>query len=100
MSEKSPTLTILAAAELMGVKRDWARVLLTRRHSKHPERGLLSRPPGSPRGNIMVDARALRDILRRGSTEAIEELTSRVGILEADLSTTCGRIKRIERKIG
>ena len=100
MADRSPTLTIVAAAELMGVKQRWARDLLLRRHTQHPELGLLTRPSGSPRGNYRVDARALREIIRGGAIETIEDLTSRVGMLEADAAVTKARIARVERKVG
>jgi len=98
VSERNPNLTLVAAAELMGVKSSWARDLLTRRHKQHPELGLLSRPPGSPRGNYIVDARGLREIMRGGAVEAIEDLKSRVGMLESDAETMRIRVRRIERK--
>lgn len=98
MSEHSPTLTLVAAAELMGVKQCWARRLLIRRHKKNPELGLLSRPSGSPRGRYRVDAKGLREILRGGAVEAIEDLKSRVGMLESDAETMRIRVRRIEKK--
>jgi hypothetical protein len=93
----NPTLTIVAAAELMGVKRSWAHEVLTRRHKQHPELGLLARPTGVARGRFLVDARALREIIRGGCVKEIEDLSNRVGMLESDAITTQSRLDRVER---
>lgn len=93
-------ITIKDAADLMGIKQRWARDLLHRRHKQCPELGLLSRPSGSPRGDLRVDAKALREIMRGGTVQTIEDLTSRVGMIESDISTIQARVRRVERKVG
>lgn len=100
MSDRKPTITLVAAAELMGIKRSWAHELLTRRNRQRPELGLLVRPTGVARGRYLVDARALREIMRGGAVQEIEDLANRVGMLESDAVTTQNRLKRVERIVG
>ncbi len=95
---KDATISLVAAAELMGIKRSWAHELLTKRHKARPELGLLTRPSGAERGRLRVDARALREILRGGSSAAVEDLTDRVGMLESDVLTVEERLSRLERR--
>ena len=94
-----PTLSISAAAVLMELKPSRAREILTRRHAENPDSGLLIRQTISPRGNYLVDAEALRVMLRSGrGHQAVDELTDRVGLLESDVKIICDKMRLLSNE--
>jgi rubrerythrin len=99
MSDKDPTISIAAAAVFMKISRRHARRLLTERHERNPEMGLLTRPSGSAEGKIEVNVRVLL-MLRRGNiTEELEALESRVGMTEADIQGLTIRLEALQRAV-
>lgn len=92
-------LTIAQAAVLMGLSRRQARRRLTALHAKHPQLRLLHRPAYDGQGgNHWVNPRALRRVLLDDDAITLQDVSSRVGILEADTRVTRLRIDRLENE--
>lgn len=92
-------LTISQAAELMGLSRRQARFRLTRIHGQHPELRLLERAAyDGTGGNYRVNPAALRRVMLDRDAITLQDVSSRVGILDADLRTAKLRIDRLERE--
>lgn len=92
-------LTISQAAALMGLSRRQARFRLTRLHASHPELRLLERAAyDGTGGNHRVNPAALRRVLLDADAVTLQDVSSRVGIMDADLRTAKLRIDRLENE--
>jgi hypothetical protein len=92
-------LTIAQAAELMGLSRRQTRRRLTALHAKHPALRLLQRPAYDGEGvNYRVSPSALRRVLLDDDAITLQDVSSRVGILEADGRVSRLRIDRLENE--
>jgi hypothetical protein len=92
-------LTIAQASPLMGLSRRQARRRLTEIHALHPQLRLLHRAAYDGKGgNHWVNPRALRRVLLDDDAITLQNVSSRVGILEADTRVTRLRIDRLENE--
>lgn len=92
-------LTIAQAAVLMGLSRRQARRRLTALHAKHPQLRLLHRPAYDGEGaNYRVSPTALRRILLDEDAITLQDVSERVGLVEADQRVARLRIDRLENE--
>jgi hypothetical protein len=96
----SQFLTVSQAAPLMRLSRRQALRRLVELHRASPALGLLSRAcHGGFRGVYRVSAKALARILSGEGQDELQDLSSRVGLLESDRATMQARIGLLEKKI-
>jgi len=92
-------LTLKEAAEKMHCCAAYARKRLIKLDRENPGMGLVARPTGNPLGRIEVNPIALALITSRTTALALDELSERVGMVEADIGTIRARLGGIERRM-
>jgi len=88
------SVSIPQAAKIIGIKRSWAHEYFRRLHDANPEYGLLTRRTTS--GKWRVELRALYELKRGSGLAELQELSNRIGMLEADHVSLRKRLENMQ----
>lgn len=91
-------LTLKEAAEKMRCCPAYARKRLIALDKENPGVGIVVRPTGNPLGRIEVNPIALALVTHKTTAIALDELTGRVDMMDADMETIRARLGGVERR--
>ena len=88
------SVSIPQAAKIIGIKRSWAHEYFRRLHDANPDYGLLTRR--TENGKWRVELQALFELKRGSGLAEMQELSGRIGMLEADYVTLKKRLENMQ----
>lgn len=92
-------LTIKEAAEKMHCCAAHARKTLVKLDRENPGMGVVVRLTGNPNGRIEINPIAFALIMNKSTSAQLEELSGRVGMIEADFATFRARVGYTEKRL-